>query len=434
MFLLIFVPIKQVMSRRVGFTNTLVDEKDAMKIGIIDADLLDNGTRHPNLALLKISGYCKSKNHSVRLLCDYKEVSNNYDLLVMSKVFKFSVVPDNIMQLIEDGKIVIGGTGFYEVGCPYLPDEVEHFMPDYTLYDEFIEKKTAGDIDLIKRDWSDFKFYSIGFTTRGCIRQCGFCVNRELFGVKKWSPVEEFLDKSRKAIYLWDDNIMAAPPRIFKAVMDDLIATDKPFQFRQGMDIRLMTDAKAELLNRVKYHGDYIFAFDHYRLDIPAEKAHVEQTVRGLEVWRRHCRKSTKLYVLVGYDGQDAEDIRGAFYRIKILMEYGCLPYIMRFEKSYTTIPVIKNMYTQLARWCNQPSFFKKKSFREYCLANEEYRKSEQKKTEEKLKALGKKPKQSKKQYSSCYQAMIDFEKEYPEIAQEYFDLRFDQLNRFANE
>ena len=26
----------------------------AMKIGVIDADLLDNGTRHPNLALMKL--------------------------------------------------------------------------------------------------------------------------------------------------------------------------------------------------------------------------------------------------------------------------------------------------------------------------------------------------------------------------------------------
>ena len=33
-----------------------------MKIGIIDADLLDNGTRHPNLALMKISGYYKNSN------------------------------------------------------------------------------------------------------------------------------------------------------------------------------------------------------------------------------------------------------------------------------------------------------------------------------------------------------------------------------------
>lgn len=30
-----------------------------MNIGIIDADFLDNGTRHPNLALMKISGYYK---------------------------------------------------------------------------------------------------------------------------------------------------------------------------------------------------------------------------------------------------------------------------------------------------------------------------------------------------------------------------------------
>lgn len=32
-----------------------------MKIGIIDADLLDNGTRHPNLALMKLSGFYKEK-------------------------------------------------------------------------------------------------------------------------------------------------------------------------------------------------------------------------------------------------------------------------------------------------------------------------------------------------------------------------------------
>ena len=37
-------------------------------IGIIDADLLDNGTRHPNLALMKISGYQKELGNDVTLL------------------------------------------------------------------------------------------------------------------------------------------------------------------------------------------------------------------------------------------------------------------------------------------------------------------------------------------------------------------------------
>lgn len=431
------------MPRRIGFDNTIVENHQSpLKIGIIDADLLDNGTKHPNLALLKISGYCKELNHDVRLICDYSELSNGdlikaenlkYDILIMSKVFKFTKVPTEVMDLIEDGLIYIGGTGFYEVGCPYLPDVVEHHKPDYSLYDEYIELDTGGDQKKIDKGWSDYKYYSIGFTTRGCIRHCGFCVNRELNRVTRWSPVSEFLEASRKAIYLWDDNIMAAPAKVFKDVMNDLIATNKPFQFRQGMDIRLMTDEKAELLTNVKYHGDYIFAFDHYRLDIPSEKKEVEQTIRGLGVWRAHCSKSTKLYVLVGYDGQGAEDIRGAFYRIRILMRYGCLPYIMRFEASYDAEPIYKDMYTQLARWCNQPSFFKKKSFREYCIANEEYRLNKLKETEEKLKAQGKVPKRTKKiiEFGSSYRAMLEFEKKHPDIANEFFDLKFSQLNQF---
>ena len=32
----------------------------------------------------------------------------------------------------------------------------------------------------------------------------------------------------------------------------------------------------------------------------------------------------------------------------------------------------------------------------------------------------------------SCFQAMIDFEKEHPDIAAKYFDLRYEDLNRFG--
>ena len=31
-------------------------------IGLIDADLLDNGTRHPNLVLLKLAGFFQDKS------------------------------------------------------------------------------------------------------------------------------------------------------------------------------------------------------------------------------------------------------------------------------------------------------------------------------------------------------------------------------------
>lgn len=423
---------------KIGFDiEPVCNSGRTLTIGVIDADLLDNGTRHPNLALLKISGFCKTLGHQVRLICNYDEIRNNltedihYDVLAMSRVFKFTKIPTDIQSMIDSGEIYIGGTGFFEVNGPNLPEEVEHCMPDYHLYDEYIEQKTGGD-EKKKQKYSDYLNFSIGFTTRGCIRKCGFCVNRLMNRVVKWSPVSEFLDKNRSKIYLWDDNIMAAPPKVFAEVMGELMATGLPFQFRQGLDIRLMTEEKAGLLSKVKYYGDYIFAFDHYKMDDPKEKKQVDDTIKGLNIWRKHCDKSTKLYVLVAYDGIDEKDIEGTFFRIKTLMEYGCLPYIMRFEKYSES--KYKDMYVQLARWCNQPSFFKKMSFRQFCIRNEEYHQGLNeiyndgvyRTTLEFPEGFAKKNK-----FCSCYRAMVQFEEEFPELAKEYFDLRFEDLNRY---
>ena len=133
-----------------GFRSDLVvhtDEK--LRVGIIDADLLDHGTRHPNLALLKISAFCKELGHEVRLICDYNELSAGelpivfeceYDILVLSRVFKFTKVLNFISLMIRQHLIYYGGTGFFEINGPNLPDEVEHHALDYHLYDEYIEK------------------------------------------------------------------------------------------------------------------------------------------------------------------------------------------------------------------------------------------------------------------------------------------------------
>lgn len=418
--------------------DIIEDTQEKLKIGIIDADLLDGGTRHPNLALLKISGYCKSHGHNVQLVKSYQEIitlkpenqADSFDMLIMSRVFKFTSLPPEIENMIENHLICYGGTGFFEINGPNLPDKVEHFMPDYHLYDDFIEWKTGGDVKKKKRDWDDYISYSIGFTTRGCIRHCEFCVNRLSNKVQQSSPVKEFLDNSRPRIYLWDDNIMAAPAKVFQKVMKDLQATGKPFQFRQGMDIRLMTEQKAILLNNVKYYGDYIFAFDHYNLEDPYERKQVEQTLKGLKIWMQHCKRETKLYVLVAFDSQDEKDIEGTFYRIKTLMEFGCLPYIMRFEKYRDS--KFESMYTQIARWCNQPSFFKKMSFRQYCVRNEEYHQGFQDLTpkgEYNTRLLIPKGFKRKPSFCKCYQTMIDFENQFPSIAKRYFDLRFEDIN-----
>lgn len=101
-----------------------------MRIGLIDADLLDNGTRHPNLAVMKLAGYYLEKGNTVELIEDYMQVYD-YEKVFISKVFTFTNVPEWVLAL---DFISIGGTGFFPDGGSNLPDEIEHHMPYYDIY------------------------------------------------------------------------------------------------------------------------------------------------------------------------------------------------------------------------------------------------------------------------------------------------------------
>ncbi|MBQ8698910.1 MAG: hypothetical protein IJ521_07920, partial [Schwartzia sp.] len=84
---------------------------------------------------------------------------------------------------------------------------------------------------------------------------------------------------------------------------------------------------------------------------------------------------------------------------IEILMRHRCLPYVMRYFR-YAESPY-RGMYITLARWCNQPAFFKKKSLRQFAEANGES--------------------------SATSRYMSDFEREFPEAAY-FFDMKFETM------
>ena len=65
---------------------------------------------------------------------------------------------------------------------------------------------------------------------------------------------------------------------------------------------------KAKRLSEVKYHGDYIFAFDYIK-----DRELIE---RKLKIWRKYCSKSTKLYLLCAYESQDIQDIINSLFII----------------------------------------------------------------------------------------------------------------------
>lgn len=117
-----------------------------MKIGIVDADLIGRKKhRFPNLVCEKLSGYWKDRGAEVTLLLDYDHF-DDYDVVYVSKVFTDTPVPE---WLCETEHVHIGGTGFYFDKAPNLPDEIEHHMPDYRLYDAWI----ANEVQRAKEEY-----------------------------------------------------------------------------------------------------------------------------------------------------------------------------------------------------------------------------------------------------------------------------------------
>lgn len=107
-----------------------------MNIGIIDADLIGaKKHRFPNLASMKISSYNKNLGNNVKLITTWNEDFSQYDDIYLSKVFTATEVPQNVIKLPN---IHCGGTGFFYDKAPPLKEEIEHCMPDYHLYDDWI--------------------------------------------------------------------------------------------------------------------------------------------------------------------------------------------------------------------------------------------------------------------------------------------------------
>lgn len=350
-----------------------------MKIAIIDADLIGRKKhRFPNLACMKISAYYKAQGWETELKTDYENLSS-YDKVSISKVFMDTEIPfeqqdksqkteNGIADFYKDNPILnlpnveYGGTGFFYDKAPPLPQETEHIRPDYHLYDKWVESLLANGGR--EKDFTYYRDFSIGFATRGCIRKCSFCVNKNYSKCSLHSSLNEFVDEDRPYICLLDDNIFAC--KDWRYVFDELNRSGKRFQFKQGCDERLLTDEKCKALFNAKWIGDRIFAFDNIK--------DRELIIDRLQMIRRHTDREIKFYTFCAFNHDKAgvydenfwaRDISDLFERIKILMEYRCLPYVMRY-KDYEISPY-RGIYINAASWCNQPSMFKKMSFADFC-------------------------------------------------------------------
>ena len=280
-----------------------------MNIGLIDVD----SHNFPNLCLMKISAYHKGRGDHVEWWNGLK----HYDIVYKSRIFDDTYTHE-VDYCINADQVIKGGTG-YDLQNK-LPIEIEHQYPDYKLY---------GITDR-----------SYGFLTRGCFRNCPFCIVTEKEGSTHWvADVDEFWS-GQKEIILMDSNITAS--KDCERLFDQLIGTGAYINFEGGLDIRCLTDKGADQLSRMRTSMIH-FAWDNYEFKTYEKLKHFRPmfNARGRDI---------RVYVLTNFNTTIQQDLE----RVRLLKELDYDPYIMIYDK-----PNAPKRIRQMQRWCNNKFIFR---------------------------------------------------------------------------
>ena len=286
-----------------------------MKIGLIDVD----GHNFPNLALMKIAGWHKSKGDDV----DWAFHFDHYDRIYKAKVFTFT--PDEETAIDAD-EIVKGGTG-YDIASR-LPDEIDAWTkPDYSIY--------------------GFPF-SIQFYSRGCIRHCPFCLVHDKEGdIRPVTPMD--LNPVGKWIEVLDNNFFANPE--WRDAIKHLKKQNQPVNFH-GVDIRIMDIEQAEAVKGLRLKRNIHIAWDIPQIDLTDK---LKEITKIIPAYKLSC------YVLVGFNSTPEQDL----YRVRTLKSLGITPFVQPFrDYENKTQP---SQYTKdFARWANRVWSLKSCDFLDY--------------------------------------------------------------------
>lgn len=287
-------------------------ENVEMKIALHDNDQ----TRYPNLALMKLSAQAKQDGHEVA----WYDPLFPADQVYSSKVFTFS----QASQYLPDSTIK-GGTGYGLGDC--LPNNVEHIMPDYSLYG----------IN-----------YSMGFTTRGCPRKCAHCfVPNKEGDIRPNADVSEFLAHDK--LVLMDNNILAHDHGI--AQIEKLARLQVSVDFNQGLDARLIDDRMARLLSGLKWLAPLRLACDHPAMIEPVRRAVEHLRWHNVTPARYFC------YVLV-------KDVPQAVEVVRVLKSLNVDPFCQPYRDPQGTEPAKEQR--DFARWVNMKATFKTVAWEDY--------------------------------------------------------------------
>jgi len=224
-----------------------------------------------------------------------------------------------------------------------------HFQISYTAYD--ITSKLPNDIDKMTTiDYSIYPKidYSVQFFSRGCIRNCPFCVVRKKEGnIKAVEPME--LNPKGGRIEVLDNNFFANPE--WKTAVDTLIKWNKKINLH-GVDVRIMNEEQAYWLNKLKIDGSIHIAWD-FATDNILEN--IKEMLKYVKAYKIIC------YVLIGFNTTIEQDL----YRVRKLKELGIRPFVQPY-RDFNNERKITQYEKDFAGWVNKKERFMSFDFTEF--------------------------------------------------------------------
>lgn len=309
----------------------------------MNVNLIDFDGKIPNLALMKLSTAFKQNGDTVSLNAN----GGQYDAVVCSVLFTWNRDKASTLRTIYSN-IIFGGTGWNITTT--LPPEVEICKPDYDLYTaDLLYPRIKG---IMKQSTRMAKAQvlvdaGIGFTSRGCIRKCGFCVVPKKEGhLHQETEIKDIINPRSNVIILLDNNLTADPDCLEK--LREIKERKLIVDITQGIDVRLMTPEIAKALSEVKHMRSIHYAWDFIQSE--------NQVFKGLNILNRFVPRSKHMcFCLAGYDTTPEDDE----YRFRKLVEAKIDPYIMIYNH------VEDSRLKHWARWVNG-RIYKTCSFEEY--------------------------------------------------------------------
>lgn len=295
-----------------------------LEIGLHDAEKerVKNKT-FPNYALMKISAYHKNKGDTV----EWWQPLNTYDKIYSSKVFDFTpenpYLPPNTIK---------GGTGYGMF--TELTEEIDNVFPDYSIYPECD--------------------YAIGYITRGCIRNCEWCVVPKKEGyIRPYRKWEELIRPDSNKLVLMDNNILACQYGIEQ--LESLVGTNIKIDLNQGLDARLVTDDVAKILSRLKWIKYIRFSCDYI--------SQIDSIFECCELLKKYGCSMYKIfiYVLIRKDLQEAD------YRVQQLKQLKGINLYAQAERNELKGIVPNKLQLEFAQRYIYGRTYKKETWQEYC-------------------------------------------------------------------